>query len=155
MHKTLCYVCHEGRCNVWRTSMDNLVKAYLAGVVDGEGTITLSRSHANQTPSPEVSIVNTYYPLITWIRARVGKGIIRQRTGRRVQHATSYIWTVRSDAAIAFLRQIQPWLIIKKQHARLIVSQYKKVTCRNGRYPQALLQRKLRLVRKIRELNAR
>ena len=34
-------------------------KAYIAGIVDGEGSIMLERIHKNQHPSPVVSVTST------------------------------------------------------------------------------------------------
>jgi hypothetical protein len=35
------------------------ISAYIAGLIDGEGTITLTRMHANETRRLVVSIANT------------------------------------------------------------------------------------------------
>ena len=34
-------------------------RAYIAGIVDGEGSIMLTRFHKNQLPSPCVSVAST------------------------------------------------------------------------------------------------
>ena len=38
--------------------------AYIAGIVDGEGSIMLLRFHKNQHPSPCVTIASTSYELL-------------------------------------------------------------------------------------------
>jgi hypothetical protein len=39
--------------------------AYVAGIIDGEGTITLTRTHRGEGRRPIVSISSTELPLLT------------------------------------------------------------------------------------------
>lgn len=48
--------------------------AYIAGLVDGEGTITLSRRHARDRRQLVVSIANTERPLLDFVLERIGTG---------------------------------------------------------------------------------
>ena len=59
--------------------MEEVVKAYLAGIVDGEGTVTLMKHHKNETPSPAVTVSNNSLKLLKWIQARVGGGITSKK----------------------------------------------------------------------------
>lgn len=43
-------------------------KAYIAGIIDGEGSIMLTKFHKNQYPSPCVSISSTDMELLEWIK---------------------------------------------------------------------------------------
>lgn len=43
-------------------------KAYVAGIIDGEGSIMLTRFHKNEYPSPCVSISSTDIELLEWIK---------------------------------------------------------------------------------------
>jgi len=43
-------------------------KAYIAGIIDGEGSIMLIKFHKNQYPSPCVSISSTDVELLEWIK---------------------------------------------------------------------------------------
>lgn len=129
-------------------------KAYIAGIVDGEGTVTLTRHHRNQTPSPHVSVANNDLELLEWIKSKVG-GIIVSKKKRLAHHNNSYAWSVRQDKAIQFLKEIQRYLIVKEKQARLIVTEYKAVTHRAGKYSPVMLKKKNALVIKIRLLNQR
>jgi hypothetical protein len=42
--------------------------AYIAGVIDGEGTITLTRLHAHESRRLVVSIASTEEPLLKFVR---------------------------------------------------------------------------------------
>ena len=45
--------------------------AYLAGIVDGEGTITLTRTHRGERRRPVVSISSTELSLLQYVRSTV------------------------------------------------------------------------------------
>lgn len=135
--------------------MEKIEKAYLAGLVDGEGTVTLSRKHSNETPSPEVSIANNSLQLLGWVKNVVGTGKITSKRKNKPHHAQSYTWSIRDNKVISFLDEIKNYLIVKKQQAKLITKKYKACTPRNGKYTPEMLERKLQLVAQIRKLNQR
>jgi hypothetical protein len=134
--------------------LEKIEKAYIAGIVDGEGTVTLMRHHKNETPTPYVTVANNNLPLLKWIRSRVG-GLILRKKKKEPHHKDSYTWVVCQDRVLRFLKEIKQYLIIKRQQAELITAKYKAVTNRSGRYTPKMLERKNRLVAKIRELNQR
>lgn len=134
--------------------MDKVDKAYLAGIVDGEGTVTLMKHHRNETHTPYVSVANNNLKLLQWIKNKVG-GNICSKKKRLPHHHDSYTWSARQDRAIRLLNEIKCFLIIKKPQADLITAKYKLVTNRAGRYTPELLNRKMKLVAKIRKLNQR
>ncbi len=135
--------------------MGEIEKAYVAGLVDGEGSVTLSRKHSNETPSPEVSIANNSLHLLDWVKNIVGAGKITSKSKNKVYHAQSYTWSVRDNKAICFLNEIKKYLIVKRQQAELITKKYKVCTPRNGKYSPEMLRKKLELVAQIRKLNQR
>ncbi|MFA5271690.1 MAG: LAGLIDADG family homing endonuclease [Candidatus Omnitrophota bacterium] len=134
--------------------MDEVTKAYLAGIVDGEGTVTLSRHHKHETPAPLVSISNTSLKLLIWIRRKCG-GIITSKKISKLHHTQSYVWRLRQNSALCFLNEIKKYLIVKKEQAELITKEYKRVTSRTGKYTAQLLRKKEKLVNEIRALNQR
>lgn len=117
--------------------MTDTEKAYLAGIVDGEGSIMLIRFHKNQYPSPCVSISSTDLELLKWIKktAKMGR-IINKKNYNKERHLDSYTYRVIYDDAIKLLKDIAPYLIIKRKRLRAqhIILKYKEVTIRNGRY---------------------
>ncbi len=134
--------------------LEEVEKAYLAGIIDGEGTVTLQKHHRNETPQPCVSVANNSFELLQWIKLRIG-GVIVSKKKRKPHHNDSYAWSIRQDKAIRFLNEIKQYLIIKKPQADLIVRRYKSVTHRAGKYTPAMLKKKMRLVAEIRRLNQR
>jgi len=128
-------------------------KAYIAGIIDGEGTVTLSRAHVEELPAPKVSVANNSLELLKWIKEKVGSGVIIKRSRREPQHKDHYVLDISNNWALNLLVEVKKYLIIKKPHAELLVSRYKAVTPRNGRYTETMLAEKVKLVSEIRELN--
>ncbi len=116
-------------------------KAYIAGIIDGEGSIMLTRFHKNQYHSPCVSISSTDIELLEWVKKTTGIGkIINKKNYDEEKHKNSYTYRVIYDDAISLLREIEPYLVIqqKKLRAQHILNYYKKITPRNGRYSDEL-----------------
>ncbi len=134
--------------------MDKAEKAYLAGIIDGEGTVTLTRRHPTETPSPNVSVSNSNLKLLKWIKRKAG-GWISTKKIYKPHHCQTYVWGITHDKAINLLGIIEDYLIIKKPQAKLIINKYKATTMRTGKYSDQLLREKMKLVARIRELNQR
>lgn len=116
-------------------------KAYIAGIIDGEGSIMLTRFHKNQYHSPCVSISSTDIELLEWIKKTTGMGkIINKKNYNEEKHKNSYTYRVIYDDALSLLREIEPYLVIeqKKLRAQHILNNYKQITPRNGRYSDEL-----------------
>jgi hypothetical protein len=113
--------------------------AYLAGLLDGEGTITLSRRHACDRRQLVVSIVSTERCVVEWIRLALGVGEITGKRTTSVRHSPSFTFTVANRQALAVLEQVQPYLrTYKRLRAQLVLHSYVSVTPRNGKYGPAL-----------------
>ena len=134
--------------------MDEVVKAYLAGIVDGEGTVTLMKHHKNETHIPFVGIANNNLKLLQWIKSIVGGNICAKKK-RLPHHNNSYVLNIRQDRALRFINEIKKYLIVKRPQAELITKKYKAVTHRAGKYTPEMLKNKMLLVAKIRKLNQR
>jgi hypothetical protein len=129
-------------------------KAYLAGLVDGEGTVTLARHHRDQYPQPRLAIANNSLELLEWVRGKLGCGIIIRRSRRKEWHRDSYAWQVQlAGNVFKVLGEIRPYLILKRQQATLLLEDYKACTPRNGKYTPVMLEAKHRLVAQMRQLN--
>ncbi|EKQ55459.1 MULTISPECIES: LAGLIDADG family homing endonuclease [unclassified Clostridium] len=125
--------------------MTDLEKAYIAGIIDGEGSIMLQRFHYNEYPSPCISIASTTYELLYWIKSVIGKGVIKQKKNYdNFKHKDCYSYILKYNDAIKLLKEIYPFLIInsKRKRAELILNKYKSLTPRNGRYSDELLKAK-------------
>ena len=121
------------------------VITYIAGIMDGEGTITLTRIHkTDQYRTPVVSVSSTSYEILDFIHKHYGGIIINHKTYQK-HHKQSWIWKVTYDKAIRLVSDVYPYLLdnTKRYRAYLLISRYKHVTLRNGRYSESQKQAKL------------
>ncbi|TLZ32316.1 MAG: hypothetical protein E6K20_02260 [Gammaproteobacteria bacterium] len=109
--------------------------AYLAGIIDGEGTITLTRTHRGENRRPVVSISSTELSLLLYVRSVVGAGRITSKVRAQDHHSPAFAYTISSRQALTLLGRVWPYLrTYKAGRACLLVEEYVRVTPRNGRY---------------------
>ena len=112
--------------------------AYLAGIIDGEGTITLTCKHRGENRRPVLSISSTEPALLRYARAAIGAGRITSKTCSRPHHSPSFAYVITGRQALAVLSQVAPYLrSYKLERARLLLDEYVASTPRNGRYTAA------------------
>lgn len=94
-------------------------RAYLAGILDGEGTFAVGVAFAARSVNPShyfrVSISNCDEGLMAWL-ADIGG------TVKRVRHFANrpvLSWSVAGDNAFTFTRAVLPYLRIKRGQAEL------------------------------------
>jgi len=115
--------------------------AYLAGLIDADGTITLTRRHRNETRHAAVYISNTDRALLVFVRDLVGKGKITSKRTVAKQHRQSYTFAITNRQAMQLLGEIQPFLrTYKAKRAELMIRRYHELTPRNGRYTDPMLR---------------
>lgn len=119
--------------------------SYIAGLIDGEGTVTLTRKHRNENRHLCVSISNNEIGLLEFVLNRVKTGKITRKRTSRPNHADSYTYAIYNRQALALLKQILPYLkSYKANRAELILRDYLRLTPRNGKYKvEELQERKL------------
>ena len=114
--------------------------AYIAGLIDGEGTITMVR-RGRENRYPQVSIANNDLALLTWVQSKCGAGIMATKPAKKATHRTGYALSFSHRVAMRLLTQVQPWLrTYKGLRARMILIGFDKVNRPNGRYSPAELK---------------
>lgn len=109
--------------------------AYLAGLIDGEGTITLTRMHRHENRRLVVSISNNDVSLLKFVKAKVGAGKITTKKTYSERHARSFAYQISSRQALELLRKVASYLkTYKAERAKLALNDYLRLTPRNGRY---------------------
>jgi len=109
--------------------------AYIAGLIDGEGTIALSRKHRQDNRQLAISIANTETALLEFVRNATGVGKITRKRIAHPEHTPSMTYVVTNRQALALLSQIAPYLrSYKARRADLVLEHYLRLTPRNGRY---------------------
>jgi hypothetical protein len=113
--------------------------AYLAGLIDGEGTVTLSRKHAGEMRQLVVSISNTELPILEFVLLSIGAGKLTRKCTTKANHSPSYAYAVWNRQALALLAQVAPYMrSYKADRARLALRDYVRLTPRNGRYTEEI-----------------
>jgi hypothetical protein len=114
--------------------------AYIAGIIDGEGTVTLPRLHANENRRLVVSIANMEIALLRFVHGEIGAGKVTRKRTTSNRHTPSFCYSVTSRQALELLRQVSPFLqSYKRQRAELAPAGYEAMTPRNGKYTAAQL----------------
>jgi hypothetical protein len=118
--------------------------AYLAGLIDGEGTIALTRKHAGDERQLVLSISSTEVELLDWTKSVTGVGKITRKRTVAEHHAPGLTYSVTNRQALAVISAVAPYLRSYKRHrAELVLEKYLLVTRRNGKYDaEALLAKR-------------
>lgn len=93
--------------------------AYTAGIVDGEGCISISKRKIKSSIIYflVVTIVNTNPQLVEYLHSSFG-GHFRKRRQYKLYRPV-YCWQVSSKSAGEFLKLLFPYLLLKKPQAEL------------------------------------
>jgi len=100
-------------------------KAYIAGIVDGEGHIEIGigRGRTSKPARYTVSVVisNTDYGLLDWLQRRLPGSYINERVhGKNRKPHWKPAWTLRlhrRGSVLSLLTELLPYLIVKRTRA--------------------------------------
>lgn len=125
--------------------MTELEKGYVAGLIDGEGTISLQKVHStDKFRAPCIEMTSTTLSILEKMKELAGGSISKQKVYKE-NWKQSWHWQTRYNKAIDLLAEIKDYLLEPKKsyRANLIVNEYKNVTPRNGNYNEEKLAAKL------------
>lgn len=89
--------------------------AYLAGLVDGEGTITIGQNRGFL--NPYLNITNTSPQLLKWMKQKVSVGSIYEKN-----HGEAWEWRINGYGILPALEQIKPYLVVKRLQAESLIA---------------------------------
>lgn len=137
---------------------------YVAGLVDGEGCISIhvnrtrSLQFANQMPRVvmQACVSNCHRPVLELLKTQFGGKIHKHHDKYNPRARDSFRWLVSEQQACKFIRKVYRWLVIKKKQADLLL-ELGKLKARNGRkrLSKASVECRLELAKKCGELNKR
>lgn len=105
----------------WKRTLTKEELAYLAGIVDGEGTITIVAEHYKNkylSLRPEIIISNTSQPLMDWLTSTINE---TTKADQRHHGATSMQIILRGFKISQVLQELLPYLIVKEKQAMLVI----------------------------------
>lgn len=123
--------------------LSDIDKAYIAGLVDGEGSIMItkqmptSRVSGNVTPQYmfRVSVSNTHKGVLDWLHSKCGGELTDNGyIGGKGGHRLVYEWRIKGQSAIDFIQDIRDFLRIKPAQAWLALEAREQFTYRTGGY---------------------
>ena len=117
--------------------------AYIAGIIDGEGTVTLTRKHKNENRQLVVSISSNERNILEFVLIKTGVGKITTKKTYQAHHQAAFAYAITNRQALNLLEQIFPYLqSYKKTRAELVLNNYIKLTPRNGKYTDELIRKR-------------
>ncbi len=100
------------------------VSAYAAGLIDGEGCITIQRISCPKQGyciyQLRVIVGNTEHAMLDWLQSHFG-GSIQQKAEKRVNRRDCWMWSIVSHQAKLFLEKILPYMVTKKLRAEIAI----------------------------------
>lgn len=97
--------------------------AYVAGIIDGEGSIFVRWQHGSTLGNPHVSVANTSKPLIDSL-ALIGGYINDRDPARGIGNLPSWEWTCSGETAAIVLRACLPYLLVKGHKAEMALAEW-------------------------------
>lgn len=131
--------------------------AWLAGFIDGEGSIRIARSVApsGYQYQPRIEVTNTSGVVITHLQAATGLGTTHISRASTLLHPwqQAHRWIVVSEQAITVARRIMPYLRVRDIQAKVLL-QFPMTAGRVRLSPQ-IRSRRAELYAYMEELNER
>ena len=131
--------------------------AYLAGLIDGEGTIQINPSKGEGSGYfwvLAVSVASSAPGFLDHLHERCGApGTVREH---KTPRKPAFRWSMYGTAAEWMLEQVTPYLMLKQEHGKIGLAFRRLVRLRKARSisPKVLTERS-RLALRLRELNAK
>jgi hypothetical protein len=135
--------------------------AYLAGLIDGEGTITVYKHQQHMRPTfqlkPRLIVSNTHQGVLNELVLRHG-GYSRPHRKAQGQRSASFQWRVFAAEEIhPIIQGVMPYLLIKRHHADLITEFIESRRLARGRskYEKGYTPREMDIYQEMSILNLR
>jgi hypothetical protein len=134
---------------------DTATRAYLAGLFDGEGCVSL---HLKKDRYFQLllCVVNTHLGVLEFCRDLYGGAIsARSRAGRSASWQQTYAWQICGDNAQIFAEQILPFTIIKTSQIEVFLEARAQLLGTGGhksRLTPEIIASRVALVQKSRDL---
>jgi len=93
--------------------------SYLAGIVDGEGTIMIQRYKDGGGYGLILSIGNSNFEVLQWIQERYGGNIVGPTHVNEGNRKPMYTWALYGENARRLIKKLIGTLIIKKLQAEI------------------------------------
>ena len=115
---------------------DKTLLAYTAGIIDGEGSISIARQSrekhiAGYSHRVQVCVTSTNEWLCQWLRLNWGGNVYKGTTKTKPHYKQAWKWTIVTNKSINFLEAILPYLNLKRDEAELAI-QWQQIKRKRG-----------------------
>ncbi len=145
--------------------MENQDLSWVAGFMDGEGTITIKRynRYKGQSLRYQAYISCTQSQAMYNIRAieslkeYFGGSLTRYKQPKGLQSRPTIQWVITSKTAYSVAKMLLPYLRIKQEQARLLIKFQESMTLMSGRkrLPEEEIEKRDKLWFEMRKLNVK
>lgn len=126
--------------------------SYLAGIIDGEGMITIEKQRRRDSFHPKIAITTTDENLSNWLQKKVNTTCVISKN-KHPTWKTKYECFIHGYSCKPILENVLPFLKIKNKHAKLVLEFINLRLSRKGiRFHSS---REEEIYNKIRKLNNR
>lgn len=123
---------------------------YAAGFMDGEGCINASSSRS--TTYIRVLIVNTNKEILELLKQQWG-GDIKENKRHKANWKTSFTWRISHSSCLIFLKEIYPFLVVKKKQAEAAFIFFDNRPGKGKRWTNDSLEEANKAILAIKQLN--
>jgi len=97
--------------------------AYFAGLIDGEGHITLTSRGTKRPKTPCIEVKMSCEKTVLSLKTFFDGGTVVFRRPAKIGYLPQWRWRVTDRQAISILKEILPFMITKQDAARNLVKQ--------------------------------
>lgn len=128
--------------------------AYAAGIIDGEGCIRFNRQKS-QCSVLRVHVTNTDPRLTQWLKDKFG-GYVWSESKAYIPNAKPrYVWEISAKQAEIALRQIEPYLMLKRDRALIALAHRATIKHGTNKLKPGTAEKRSALVIQLNALNRR
>ena len=108
-----------------RSQLDSVDLAYSAGLIDGEGYVTLMRPlRPGNQPRPLIAVSMTHEATVWRLHETFGRGAINYIAPRQKHHKSAWRWAVSARDALFAAELVEPFSTTKRHLHRQIIEHY-------------------------------
>lgn len=145
----------------------DLELAWIAGFIDGEGCITIKKyaRYKNQSTRYQAYVCCSQatednieaLKALQILQKHFGGSLYRQSKSKDTRARESFQWLLVSSSAMECVKQLLPYLIIKKKQAELLIQYQSELKSNRGakRLTNEILQKRYNYWYEMRKLNVR
>lgn len=102
--------------------MEPWESAYLAGIIDGEGSITLTKMQKGEFRRPCITITSTDFELLAYLQKLIGGVLVKKKNYNPQKHKNAFTLVIKKKMQVfLILEEIFPYLRIHKKKGTCFV----------------------------------